>query len=136
VIYSGHDASLLSVLRTMDAEIGSDIGWWPEYSSALALELLGDENGNFFVDARLNGEVLATGRLQAVCALRIASVIWCRTISEATLIRSFFPATAMQASQTANARSGQQRIDVLYLSEVKPAAPRPEALACSASERA
>jgi hypothetical protein len=61
VIYSGHDVSLLSVLRTMDAEIASDIGWWPEYSSALALELLEDENGNFFVRARLNGEVLAMG---------------------------------------------------------------------------
>lgn len=47
VIYSGHDVSLLSVLRTMDAEIANDIDWWPEYSSALALELLEDGNGNF-----------------------------------------------------------------------------------------
>ncbi|GMF10350.1 unnamed protein product [Phytophthora lilii] len=61
VIYSGHDVSLLSVLRTMDAEIANDIGWWPEYSSALALELLEDENGEFLVRARLNGEVLAMG---------------------------------------------------------------------------
>ncbi|KAE8910368.1 hypothetical protein PF002_g1967 [Phytophthora fragariae] len=59
VIYSGHDVSLLSVLRTMDAEIANDIDWWPEYSSALALELLEDENGRFFVRARLNGEILA-----------------------------------------------------------------------------
>ncbi|RLN49456.1 hypothetical protein BBJ29_000140 [Phytophthora kernoviae] len=61
VIYSGHDVSLLSVLRTMDAEIANDIGWWPEYSSALALELLEDENGKFFVRTRLNGEILAIG---------------------------------------------------------------------------
>ncbi|KAF1775445.1 Histidine phosphatase superfamily [Phytophthora cactorum] len=61
VIYSGHDVSLLSVLRTMDAEVANDTSFWPEYSSALALELLEDENGSFFVRARLNGEVLAIG---------------------------------------------------------------------------
>ncbi|ETK80546.1 hypothetical protein F441_16191 [Phytophthora nicotianae CJ01A1] len=61
VIYSGHDVSLLSVLRTMDAEIANEISFWPDYSSALALELLEDENGKFFVRARLNGEVLAMG---------------------------------------------------------------------------
>ncbi|KAG2769718.1 hypothetical protein PC129_g1012 [Phytophthora cactorum] len=61
VIYSGHDVSLLSVLRTMDAEVANDTSFWPEYSSALALELLEDENGSFFVCARLNGEVLAIG---------------------------------------------------------------------------
>ncbi|KAG7400253.1 hypothetical protein PHYBOEH_006390 [Phytophthora boehmeriae] len=59
VIYSGHDVSLLSVLHTMNAEIVNDIGWWPEYSSALALELLEDENGKFFIRTRLNGEILA-----------------------------------------------------------------------------
>ncbi|OWZ24685.1 hypothetical protein PHMEG_000208 [Phytophthora megakarya] len=61
VIYSGHDISLLSVLRTMDAEIANDIRFWPEYSSALALELLEDENGKFLVRVRLNGEILAIG---------------------------------------------------------------------------
>ncbi|KAL4152133.1 hypothetical protein PRNP1_009068 [Phytophthora ramorum] len=61
VIYSGHDVSLLAVLRTMDAEITNNIDWWPEYSSALALELLEDENGKFFVRTRLNGEFLAIG---------------------------------------------------------------------------
>ncbi|KAJ8564103.1 hypothetical protein ON010_g7242 [Phytophthora cinnamomi] len=61
VIYSGHDVSLLSVLRTVDAEIANDIAWWPEYSSALALELLENEDGKFFVRVRLNGEILAIG---------------------------------------------------------------------------
>lgn len=59
VIYSGHDVSLLSILRTMDAEIANDIRFWPEYSSALALELLENESGKFFVRARFNGEILA-----------------------------------------------------------------------------
>ncbi|RLN72516.1 hypothetical protein BBJ28_00009480 [Nothophytophthora sp. Chile5] len=58
VIYSGHDVSLLAVLRAIDAEIADDIDWWPEYSSALALELLEDESGKYFVRARLNGEIL------------------------------------------------------------------------------
>eukprot|EP00644_Phytophthora_capsici_P002232 jgi/Phyca11/528165/estExt2_fgenesh1_pm.C_PHYCAscaffold_270069 len=61
VVYSGHDVSLLSVLRTMDAEIANDISFWPEYSSAIALELLEDESGKFFVRVRLNGEILAIG---------------------------------------------------------------------------
>ncbi|TDH65028.1 uncharacterized protein CCR75_002105 [Bremia lactucae] len=61
VIYSGHDVSLLSVLRTMDADLANDISFWPEYSSALALGLLEDENGNFFVRAQLNDKALAMG---------------------------------------------------------------------------
>ncbi|GMF39594.1 unnamed protein product [Phytophthora fragariaefolia] len=70
VIYSGHDVSLLSVLRTMDAEIANDIDWWPEYSSALALELLEDENGKFFIRVRLNGKLLAIGdAIDGLCPL-------------------------------------------------------------------
>ncbi|CAI5733499.1 unnamed protein product [Peronospora destructor] len=60
IIYSGHDVGLLSVLRSMDAEIANDIGFWPDYSSALTLELLENESGKFFIRARLNGEILAT----------------------------------------------------------------------------
>lgn len=59
VIYSGHDVSLLSILRTIDANIANDMCFWPEYSSALAFELLEDEHGKFFVRAHLNGEALA-----------------------------------------------------------------------------
>ncbi|CEG43999.1 histidine acid [Plasmopara halstedii] len=58
-IYSGHDVSLLSILRAMDAGIAKEISYWPEYSSALALELLEDEKGIFYVRAQLNGEPLA-----------------------------------------------------------------------------
>ncbi|CAI5725992.1 unnamed protein product [Peronospora effusa] len=58
IIYSGHDVGLLSVLRSMDAEIANDIGFWPDYSSALTLELLEHESGKFFIRARLNGEIL------------------------------------------------------------------------------
>ena len=59
IIYSGHDVGLLSVLRSMDAEIANDIGFWPDYSSALTLELLENESGKFFIRARLNGEIVA-----------------------------------------------------------------------------
>ena len=61
IIYSGHDVGLLSVLRSMDAEIANDIGFWPDYSSALTLELLENESGKFVIRARLNGEILAIG---------------------------------------------------------------------------
>ncbi|KAI9906598.1 hypothetical protein PsorP6_004139 [Peronosclerospora sorghi] len=59
VLYSGHDISLLSVLRSMGAEVANDIRFWPGYSSAFTLELLEDENGKIFVRARLNNEILA-----------------------------------------------------------------------------
>lgn len=58
VIYSGHDVSILSVLHAVNASLVDDIVWWPDYSSALALELLEDEAGRWFVRLRLDGEVL------------------------------------------------------------------------------
>ena len=59
VVYSGHDVSLLSVLRTLDADVANDIGYWPDYSSTLALELLENDSGKFFTRVRLNGDILA-----------------------------------------------------------------------------
>jgi hypothetical protein len=58
VIYSGHDVSILSVLHAVNASLIDEIAWWPEYSSALSLELLEDETGRWFVRLRLDGEVL------------------------------------------------------------------------------
>uniref|UniRef100_A0AAV1VMD1 Acid phosphatase n=1 Tax=Peronospora matthiolae TaxID=2874970 RepID=A0AAV1VMD1_9STRA len=59
VVYSGHDVSLLSVLRTLDADVANNSEYWPEYSSTLALELLENDRGKFFTRARLNGDILA-----------------------------------------------------------------------------
>ncbi|CAH0477335.1 unnamed protein product [Peronospora belbahrii] len=64
IIYSGHDVALLSVLRTMDAEIANCIEYWPDYSTALTLELLENDSGKFFIRARLNGEILAMNEAQ------------------------------------------------------------------------
>ncbi|TYZ59665.1 hypothetical protein PybrP1_005458 [[Pythium] brassicae (nom. inval.)] len=60
VVYSGHDISILSVLHAVDAARADDQSWWPEYSSAVALELLQDEHsGRWFVRCRLDDDVLA-----------------------------------------------------------------------------
>lgn len=62
IVYSGHDVSILSVLHALGAAIVDDFAWWPEYSSALALELLEDESGRWLVRLRLDGEVLELKR--------------------------------------------------------------------------
>lgn len=57
VVYSGHDISVLSVLRTFGASIVDEDAWWPDYSTAITLELLEDEElQQWFVRARLNGK--------------------------------------------------------------------------------
>lgn len=66
VVYSGHDISILSVLHaTCAARALDDDTWWPDYATAVALELLEDEHsGDWFVRVRLDDDVLAlrTGR--------------------------------------------------------------------------
>lgn len=59
VVYSGHDVSILSVLHAINASLTDDSTFWPDYSSALALELLEDDRGQWFVRARLDGEILS-----------------------------------------------------------------------------
>uniref|UniRef100_K3W775 Histidine acid phosphatase n=1 Tax=Globisporangium ultimum (strain ATCC 200006 / CBS 805.95 / DAOM BR144) TaxID=431595 RepID=K3W775_GLOUD len=58
VIYSGHDISILSVLHAINATLADDDKWWPEYASAVALELLEDDDGRWYVRARLNDTIL------------------------------------------------------------------------------
>jgi hypothetical protein len=58
VVYSGHDVSVLAMLHVIQASIVDDVSWWPAYSSALTLELLEDEEGKFFIQARLDGKIL------------------------------------------------------------------------------
>lgn len=59
VVYSGHDISILSVLHAVDAALADDQRWWPEYASAVTLELLQDEHsGRWFVRTRLDDDVL------------------------------------------------------------------------------
>ncbi|KAF1335642.1 Histidine acid, partial [Globisporangium splendens] len=59
VIYSGHDISILSVLHAINATLADDDKWWPEYASAVVLELLEDGNGRWYVRARLNDAILS-----------------------------------------------------------------------------
>lgn len=60
IVYSGHDISILSVLHAINASLADDQKWWPDYSSAVALELLQDESsGAWFVRSRFNDAILA-----------------------------------------------------------------------------
>lgn len=57
VVYSGHDISVLSVLRTVGASIVDEDAWWPDYSTAITLELLEDQElKQWFVRVRLDGK--------------------------------------------------------------------------------
>lgn len=60
IVYSGHDISILSVLHAINATLADDQKWWPDYSSAVSLELLQDESsGKWFVRTRLDDKILA-----------------------------------------------------------------------------
>lgn len=57
IVYSGHDISVLSVLRTIGASIVDEDAWWPDYSTVITMELLEDEElKQWFVRARLDGK--------------------------------------------------------------------------------